>query len=113
MSGVQVVSGRVAELPSAAALRIAWNGRHKLKWYLSFQVLIAASAAARFSIARRRAASETSRSFLAMSWRATSFQLARGLLCHHLATYVWVAVRAEGVTTPSPPSALISLTSAA
>src|SRR4029453_12946786 len=48
-----------------------------------------------------------------MSWRATSFQLATGLLCHHLAINVWVAVRAEGVTTPSPPSALTSLTSAA
>ena len=25
-----------------------------------------------------------------MSWRATSFQLATGVLCHHLAMYVWV-----------------------
>src|SRR3954452_17832747 len=102
MSGVQVGSGKVAELPSSAALRIASKGRQKPKWYLLFQVLIAASAPARFSIARRRAASETSRWFRAMSWRATLFQLATGLLCHHFAIYVWVPVRVEGVPAPSP-----------
>src|SRR5215211_69146 len=113
ISGVHVRSGEVAGLPSFAALRIASNGRQKSKWYLSFQVLIDVSAAAKFSIARRRAASETSKSFRTISWRATPFQLATGLLCHHLAIYVWVLVRVEGVTTPSPPIALTSLTSAA
>src|SRR4051812_31814369 len=47
-----------------------------------------------------------------MSWRATSFQLATGLLCHHFATYVCVLVRVEAVTTPSPPIAFTSLKSA-
>ena len=54
-----------------------------------------------------------SRSLRAMSWRATSFQLTTGLLCHHFAMYVWVALRVEAVTTPSPPIALTSLKSAA
>src|SRR5437773_1654563 len=113
ISGVHVRSGDVAGLSSRAALRIAWNGRQKAKWYLLFQVLIAASAAARFSIARSSAASETLKSFRTMSWRATSFQLATGLLCHHFAMYVCALVRVEAVKMPSPPIAFTSLKSAA
>ena len=45
-----------------------------------------------------------------MSWRATSFQLATGVLCHHLAMYVWSSVRVEPVALPI---ALTSLKSAA
>ena len=44
------------------------------------QSLIAASAAARFCIARRRALSAASRWFRAMSWRATSFSSRRAAL---------------------------------
>src|SRR6476646_11597722 len=35
-----------------------------------------------------------------MSWRATSFQLATGLLCHHLAMYVCSSVRVAPVALP-------------
>ena len=62
MSAVQVGSGSVAGLPSSAARAIAFHGLQKSQWYLSFQQLIAASAALRFCIARRRALSTTSRS---------------------------------------------------
>src|SRR5215207_11078841 len=48
-------SGSVAGLPSSAARGIAFHGRQKSKWYLSFQQLIDASAAVRFSIANKRA----------------------------------------------------------
>ena len=43
----------------------------------------------RFCSARSLALSAASRSFRAMSCRATSFQLRPGALCHHLAMYVW------------------------
>ena len=45
-----------------------------------------------------------------MSWRATSFQLRTGALCHHLAMYVCSAVRVEPVARPR---LLTSLNSAA
>src|SRR6478736_9038808 len=45
-----------------------------------------------------------------MSWRATSFQLNTGALCHHLATYVWVA---ERVALSDRPRDLTSLNSVA
>jgi hypothetical protein len=88
MSAVQPASAVVAGLSSSAARRTAFHGRQKSKWYLSFQQLIAASAALRFCIANSLAASAASTSFRVMSWRATSFQLSVGALCHHLAKYV-------------------------
>ena len=57
MSGIQVESGAVAPLPSATARGIAFQGRQKSQWYLSFQQLIAASATTRFCIANSRALS--------------------------------------------------------
>src|SRR5215218_5888759 len=48
--------------------------------------------------------------FRAMRSRATAFQLATGVLCHHLAMYVWSDVRVEPVAGPSD---LTSLNSAA
>ncbi len=89
MSAVQVGSVAVAAFPSSSARGIAFHGRQKSKWYLSFQQLIAASAPLRFCSARSLALSAASRSFRAMSCRATSFQLRPGALCHHLAMYVW------------------------
>jgi hypothetical protein len=47
-------------LPSLPASRIAVIGRQKFQWYLLSQQPIAASAAARFSIANRRALSAMS-----------------------------------------------------
>jgi hypothetical protein len=61
MSAVQFGSATVASFPSSDARTIAFHGRQKSKWYLSFQVLIAPSAAARFCIARRRELSAASR----------------------------------------------------
>ena len=83
--------GRVGLRGGVAVLQargIAFHGRQKSKWYLSFQQLIAASAPPRFCSARSLALSAASRSFRAMSCRATSFQLRTGALCHHLAMYV-------------------------
>src|SRR6185503_3970535 len=97
---VQVESGSVAVFPSSKARGIAFHGRQKSKWYLSFQQLIAASAPLRFSSARSLALSAALRSFRAMSCRATSFQLRTGALCHHLALYVWSSVRVEPVALP-------------
>ena len=77
-SAVQVASGSVAAFPSSNARGIAFHGRQKSKWYLSFQQLIAASAPLRFCSARSLALSAASRSFRAMSCRATSFQLRIG-----------------------------------
>src|SRR6476659_3804997 len=99
-SAVQVGSGSVARFPSSKARGIAFHGRQKSKWYLSFQQLIAASAPLRFSSARSLALSAALRSFRAMSCRATSFQLRVGALCHHLALYVCSSVRVEPVALP-------------
>src|SRR4029079_2699409 len=93
MSAVQLREGSVATCASASARGIAFHGRQKSKWYLSFQQLIAASAPLRFCSARSLALSAASRSLRAMSCRATSFQLRTGALCHHLARYVWSLVR--------------------
>src|SRR4051812_35232612 len=43
MSGVQVESVAVPAFPSSKVVVIAFHGRQKSKWYLSFQQLIAAS----------------------------------------------------------------------
>src|SRR4029078_2152676 len=88
ISAVQVGSVVVAAFPSSNVVVIAFHGRQKSKWYLSFQQLMIASAAPRFSSASSLALSAASRSFRAMSCRATSFQLRPGALCHHLALYV-------------------------
>ena len=45
MSAVHAASAVVAGLPSSAARGMAFHGRQKSKWYLSFQQLIDASAA--------------------------------------------------------------------
>ena len=50
-SDSQLGSAIVAGLPSLSASRIAARGRQKAQWYLSFQQEIAASAAARLTIA--------------------------------------------------------------
>ena len=63
-----------------------------------------------FCSARSLALSAASRSVRVMSWRATSFQLNTGALCHHLATYVWVVDR---VALSARPRDLTSLNSAA
>src|SRR4051812_37454362 len=110
MSAAQVGSVAVAALPSSSVVVIAFHGRQKSKWYLSFQQLIAASAALRFCSASSRALSAASRLFRAMSCRATSFQLRPGELCHHLAMYVCASVRDEPVALPR---LLTSLNSAA
>ena len=99
-SAVQVASGSVAAFPSSNVVVIAFHGRQKSKWYLSFQQLIAASAPLRFCSARSLALSAASRSVRAMSCRATSFQLRTGALCHHLAMYVCSSVRVEPVARP-------------
>src|SRR6185295_8602499 len=95
MSAVQVGSVVVPGFPSSSVVVIAFHGRQKSKWYLSFQQLIDASAALMFSSARSLAASWASRWFRAMSCRATSFQLRPGALCHHLAMYVCSSVLVE------------------
>ena len=100
-----------------SAWRIACHGRQKSKWYLSFQQLIAASAPLRFIIARRRALSARSSALAGSSarFRATPFHNKAGppALCQNTALWVSSGVRAEAVTTPSPPSAFTSLSSAA
>src|SRR3954447_70461 len=40
MSGAQLASGSVASFPSSEARGIAFHGRQKSKWYLSFQQLM-------------------------------------------------------------------------
>src|SRR5215475_7310374 len=112
MSGDQVGSASVAGLLSSPARRIAFQGRQKSKWYLSFQALIAASAPLRFCIAKRRAAARASKPSLLASWVPTSFQLIIGLLCHQRAKYVWSGVRTLGGAV-AEPFAFTSLTSAA
>ena len=54
-SGVHAGSAVVAGLPSLSASRIAVIGRQNFQWYLLCQQPIAPSAAARFSVANRRA----------------------------------------------------------
>ena len=66
-SAAQVGSATVAAFPSSNGLVIAFHGRQKSKWYLSFQQLIAASAPLRFCSARSLALSAASRPFRAMS----------------------------------------------
>ena len=85
MSAVHDGSVVVPAFKSSNVVVMAFHGRQKSKWYLSFQQLIAASAPLMFCSARSRAASDASRPFRAMSCRATSFQLGPGALCHHLA----------------------------
>jgi hypothetical protein len=79
---------------------------------LSFQQLMAASAAARFSMASSRAASTrpTLRAGSLTTVRATAFQVATGLLCQKIAMCVCSGVR---TALSMPPSALTSLKSAA
>ena len=48
ISAVHVGSVTVSAFPSSNVVVIAFHGRQKSKWYLSFQQLIAASAALRF-----------------------------------------------------------------
>src|SRR6185436_16818704 len=107
---VQVESGSVAVFPSSSARGIAFHGRQKSKWYLSFQQLIAASAPPMFSRARSLALSAALTLLRAMSCRATSFQLMPGALCRHRALKVCCSVRVEPVARPR---ALTSLNSAA
>src|SRR4051794_39471556 len=76
-SGVQVGSASVAGLSSVAAWRMAVMGRHVFQWYLLFQQPIAASAAARFSLAKSRALSTMSRCRLAARVRKVRFQSAK------------------------------------
>ena len=109
-SGVHVGSASVARFPSLAASRIAVIGRQKFQWYLSFQQPIAASAAARFSIAKSRALSTMSRCRLAASVRNVRFQSAKAWSCQKIAASVSSGVR---VVLWSEPTFLISLKSLA
>src|SRR5215207_3109853 len=111
-SAVQDGSGSVAGLPSSAARGIAFHGRQKSQWYLSFQQLIPASAAVRFCIANKRALSARSTARLGSlsRFRATAFQVATGVLCQKSAMCVCSGVRAVLLTEPS---AFTSLKSAA
>src|SRR5215831_13288418 len=102
MSGDQLGSGLVAGLLSSPARRIAFQGRQKSKWYLSFQALIAASAPLRFCMAKRRAAARASKPSRLASCVPTSFQLIIGLLCHQRAKYVWSGVRSSGAAVAEP-----------
>src|SRR5688572_30026350 len=90
-----VVSCAVAELPSSSARWIAPTGRQKSKWYLSFQQLIAASAALRFIIANRRALSARLTLWVGLvtRFRATKFHVCTGVLCQNIAICVWSVVR--------------------
>src|SRR5215216_3796189 len=113
-SALQDGSGSVPGLPSSAARGIAFHGRQKSQWYLSFQQLIDASAAVRFSIANKRALSTMSTAYVgsAIRLRATGFQSRAGppALCHHSAMCVCSGVRTVLFTEPS---AFTSLNSAA
>src|SRR4026207_1996654 len=100
MSAVQVGSATVAGLLSSPARGMAFQGRQKSKWYLSFQQVIDASAPLMFCSARSLALAAASRSVRVMSWRATWFQLNTGALCHHLAMEVCWSVRVEPVALP-------------
>ena len=91
-SGSQLGSPTVSGLPSFAASWIAALGRQKCQCHLSFQQLIAPSAAARFTMARRRASSTTSSSRLAETSRVTRFQSTAGANCQKIAAVVWSAV---------------------
>ena len=85
MSAVHVASGSVASFPSSDARGIAFQGRQKSKWYLSFQQLMEASAPLRFCIAKRRAVSSTPRPVRVARSRPTEFQLVTDELCHQRA----------------------------
>src|SRR4051812_37283902 len=56
-----------------------------------------------------RAVSSASRPLRIARSRPTSFQLLTGVLCHHRAMYVWVAVRTVLFTAPSAFTSLNSL----
>ena len=66
---LQAGSATVAGFPSVSASRIAAIGRQKFQWNLSFQQLIAPSAAARCALPNRRAVATVSRPRLAESDR--------------------------------------------
>src|SRR5215208_3810627 len=82
---------------------IAFHGRQKSQKYLSFQQLIAESAAARFIIASRRALPAMSIERPSMRSEATSFQSTAGppVLCQNRVLCVCVGVRTALVAEPS------------
>ena len=90
MSAVQVGSAAVAGLPSSAARAIAFHGRQKSKWYLSFQQLIDASAAAHVLQREESGAVGGVEVVPCDELRGRPRSSSRpGALCHHLAMYVW------------------------
>ena len=91
-SGVHVGSAMVARFPSLAASRMAVIGRQVFQWYLLFQQPIAASAAARFSLAKSRALSTMFRCREAARVRNTRFQRAKAWSCQKIAASVWSGV---------------------
>jgi hypothetical protein len=107
-SGVHVGSAEVAAFPSLAASRMAVIGRQKFQWYLSFQQPIAASAAARFPVAKSRALSTMSSCRRLASVRSTRFQKPKRWSCQKIAASVSSGVR---VVLSSAPTFLISLES--
>ena len=109
-SGVQFGSASVARLPSLAASRMAVMGRQVFQWYLLFQQPIAASAAARFSVANSRALSTMSSCRLAARVRNVRFQSAKAWSCQKIAAEVSSEVR---VVLWRAPTSLISLRSCA
>ena len=96
--------------PSLAASRMAVIGRHEFQWYLLFQQPIAASAAARFSVANSRALSTMSSCRLAVRVRNVRFQSAKAWSCQKIAAWSRPGVR---VVLCSAPTSLISLKSRA
>src|SRR3954447_14073917 len=109
-SGVPVGSATGAGLPSLSASRMAVIGRQVFQWYLLFQHPIAASAAARFSIANRRALSAIGSPRYVAMVRNARFHSAKEWSCQKIAASVWSAVR---VVLVSEPTRLISLRSRA
>src|SRR5437660_406032 len=92
-SGKHDGSAWVSGLPSVSASRIAGIYRQDFHWYLSFQQPIAASAAARFSIANKRALFTMSSPWLVASVRKMRLKSAWALSCQKIAASVWSAVR--------------------
>ena len=78
----------MARFPSVAASRIAVIGRHVFQRYLLFQQPIAASAAARFSVANSRALSTMSSCRLVARVRNVRFQSAKAWSCQKIAAEV-------------------------
>src|SRR3954454_5483714 len=92
-NGVQLASATVREFPSVSAPWMAVIGRQKFQRYLLFQQPIAASAAARLTIANIRALSAIGSARSVAMVRKARFHSAKAWSCQKIAASVSSGVR--------------------